>query len=130
MKNILVVVGLFFSTFLVADEVLYCVPEIKIGFTYENNSFVESRFEKDRFTVKVDGDFERINDGTWEMLCSGVGTVRICVDKNGIGKTFKYNKYNGRYLSSYTSRFGYLDYPSNDGKYDSDSLHAGKCEKF
>lgn len=131
MKNILVVVGLFFSTFLVAEEVLYCIPELSIGFKYENNTFKTTRFIKNRFTVKVYGDFEKIDTDEWKgMPCSGGGALRICVDKYGIGETFKYDKSNGRFIAVYTSKYGYLNYPSNDGKYDSDSLKAGKCEKF
>ena len=131
MKNILVVVGLFFSTFLVAEEVLYCVPELSTGFIYENNTFKAGNFKKNRFTVKVYGDFEEIDYDFWKGVpCSGVGALRICVDKFGLGQTFKYDKSNGRFIAVYISRFGYLGFPSDDGGYDSDILQAGKCDKF
>lgn len=132
MKNILVVVGLFFSTFLVAEEVLYCIPELSTGFTYENNTFKTIRFKNDRFTVKVYGDFEKIDIGIYSRVpCGGFGEgVRVCTSSNASTTTFKYNPTNNRFLLTQIGQFGYLDYPSNDGKYDTDSLQAGKCEKF
>jgi hypothetical protein len=131
MKNILVVVGLFFSTFLVAEEVLYCVPELSTGFIYENNTFKAGNFKKNRFTVKVYGDFEKIDTPSFkQMPCEKKDeSIYICTDKYNIGMNFVYNKSNSRFIAYYISQYGYLNYPSDDG-YDTDTLQAGKCEKF
>ena len=97
---------------------------------YKNNSFNIGNFKNERFTVKIYGDFEKIDLEGWVgMPCRGGGTLRICEDAYGIGQTFKYNPTNKRFISTYTSSLGYLDYPSSEG-YDTDSLRAGKCEKF
>jgi hypothetical protein len=56
--------------------------------------------------------------------------IYICTDRYRQGIFFKYNKSNKRFILTRISRFGYLDYPSNDGDYDSDSLSVGKCEQF
>jgi hypothetical protein len=134
MKNILVIVGLFFSTFLVAEEVLYCVPELNTGFVYENNSFIETTFELKRFSVKVIGDIESIQIGKWNYSCnkSNLDSLYFCRDTSDIGKYFNLNKENGRYTSVTATGYGYLRHSSSllGTAPDTDSIEAGKCEKF
>ena len=114
-----------------ADEVLYCVPEIATGFIYEKNTFKEKSFNTNRFTVKVYGDFEKIDTPSFkEMPCEKIDeSIYICTDRYNIGENFKYNKSNNRFIAYYISQYGYLNHPSDAG-YDTDTLQAGKCEKF
>jgi hypothetical protein len=133
MKNILVAAGLFFSTFLVADEVLYCVPDLSTGFIYKNNSFNTENFKVPRFSMKVNGDFESIQIGDWKYSCKegDLDKIYFCDDIYDIGYSFKFNKENGRFINAYLAGYGYLSHSSTKkNKHDTDSITAGKCDDF
>jgi len=132
MKNILVAAGLFVSTFLVADEVLYCVPDLSTGFKYTNNSFNETNFNVSRFSMKVNGDFESIHIDDWKYSCkkSHLDKIYLCDDIYDIGYSLKFNKENGRFIKAELSGYGYLMHSSTKNPPDFDQVAAGKCEKF
>jgi hypothetical protein len=147
MQNFLIVaVGFFFSHFLIADDVFYCTEELSTGFKYKNDSFSETIFVKERFTLMVHGDAGKIGtadgikistaNGTWKDAPCKLGfmsSVYICTDRFNLGMTFNFNKDNNRFLETYTGIYGYLSHKSQDlsrSERGEDILTAGKCVQF
>jgi len=88
-------------------------------------------FSQPRFSVKVYGDFDKIEFEDSPMVCEMRDeSIYTCTHAYGFGTFFKYNKNTKRFLSVMIGDFGYLSYPSKAGNHDSDILRAGECEKF
>jgi hypothetical protein len=131
MKPLLLFLTLFLSSLLAADEVLYCIPKLSTGFDDSDNFSKSINFSQPRFSVKVHGDFEKIDIGNNPLVCETRDeSIYTCTHAYDYGTFFKYNKNTKRFLSVVIGDFGYLSYPSKTGQHDSDVLRAGECEKF
>ena len=111
-----------------ANEVLYCRSELATGFAEENSTWRTANFKKERFTIKVIGDFEKIiglsddTDYPCKVSMKPLYPTRIaCYYK--WGDTFFYDKRTKRFLLSTANIFTYL------GE-DTPILFAGTCQKF
>ena len=117
-----------------ADQILYCTDELATGFIKENGGWRITNFTLDRFTLKVEGDFEAlIYDGDkyscvydwrivvdeWRIVCNHdiFKSSSITMDKDSL-----------RYVLTNTFGFGFAS--SKLDRPDTDSIHAGTCETF
>ncbi len=110
-----------------ADQVLYCQSEVATGFHEVNGTWREARFQKERYTVKVSGDFEKVTGIENRTFDCRVPYERrkpetiICEHKSGF--SFFYDKSSKRFIYSAVNVFTYL------GE-DTPAIEAGTCEKF
>lgn len=129
MRKLLITILLFLSSNnLFAEEVLYCSSELSTGFIKENSERVKTSFKPDRFSVKVNEQFNTIviDDEKYDCLIPYPTTRNnfyICNQHNGF--SFRYSTKTKKFVFIRSSSFGYI-YSNND----TDSITIGKCEKF
>ena len=120
------------STSVSAEIVLYCNSELATGFFKENGIYRTGNFKLERYTVKFSDDYSEVKGLDahliWECKIpfnnKKYNTV-ICMSKWNIGETFIYNKKTKRFMNYSAATFGFL----NNGN-DTNTMHAGTCEKF
>lgn len=126
-----------------AETVLYCQSELATGIFEENGKYDTSKFQPERYTVKVVGDFSEIfiknriydcrpsfGSSYKPHLITCFHTAKLSdsgnrVDYGGMPEVFFYNRELKRFIFANLSTSGY---GSNDT--DTDVLFAGKCETF
>ena len=127
---------LLFSLFLLvspsvfAETVLFCQSELATGFIKKNGSWKEMNFMLDRYTVKFNNDYSRLEGLTYNpMECKVPYSVRpeliFCVHSVGSHETFIYDKKKTRFSFSNVSAGGY----AFDGE-DTEVLLVGNCKEF
>ena len=122
-----------------AEMVLYCTQEFNLGFILESGVWISSEnFRKDRFIMKVIGDWDEVQIDDDLFSCFGDrefqgGYPKICKHvKPWLSDSINIDKYSLRFVYSSPSMAGYaLDFEGiADDDRDTDNLIAGKCEKF
>ena len=125
-----------------ADTVMYCSAELSTGIFEENGSYDTTAFKKDRYAVKVTGDFDEVLIGAnffdcrhsfdmnfrpHERTCFHAGQIHngSRVSYGGLPLVFFYNQTTKRYIYFQASVEGYAGKSS-----DTDSMDAGICEDF
>ena len=138
MKKLLILLlsfGLLIVPHVKAETVLYCQSELAIGLIKKNGLWKESSFNKKRFTVQFNNDYSSLQ-GKWgadfPMDCQVIFPYQIpnqiiCVNSEGMGDTFMYDKKSKRFLFSSLSAGGYVE---NSSDADTEVLYAGTCEVF
>ena len=109
-----------------ADQVLYRQSEVATGFDEVNGTWREARFQKERYTVKVSGDFEKVTGIQNQTFHCRVPYERkpetiICEDISGL--SFFYDKSSKRFIYSAVNVFTYVGA-------DTPAMFAGTCQKF
>ena len=123
------VLGMLLSTSISAEEVLYCSSELSTGFIESKSERVITSFKPDRFSVKINEQFNSIVlDGeSYDCFTPYLNTARknfhICNEKGGF--SFRYSTETKKFVFIQSSSFGYI-YSNKD----SDSITIGTCEKF
>ena len=119
-----------------AENVLYCQVEFATGFKkMTDGAWSRVDFKEKRYTVKFDGMYKRLKKAGGTFICdnplSGVNDHYVFCVRDVLGKpfgtTFSYNKKSKRYVLTSISSGGYIE---DDKVADTDSIHAGTCEKF
>ena len=116
-----------------ADQILYCTDELSTGFIKKDGGWRITNFTLDRFTLKVEGDFEALIHGGDRFSCfeewvfSGDSPI-VCNNDVHKSSSITIDKDSLRYVRTETFGFGFvsskLDLP------DTDSISAGTCEAF
>ena len=114
-----------------ADEVLYCQSELATGMKKVNGTWKTGNFTKDRYTIKVFGDFERVAGlyADFQFECQfpyPVSYPRQVVCQHINGNTFIYDKSSKRFIYSLVNTATYVETSSED----TPVIRAGTCEKF
>ena len=127
-----------------AETVMYCSTELSTGFLKKNNKYEETSFVLDRYTVKVVGDFNEVIIGEAYFDCrasfgpdylphiiSCFHTAQISesgnrVDYGGLPELFHYNKQTQKFVYADVSTAGF----AGEDAVDTDTLSAGRCERF
>jgi hypothetical protein len=127
---ILMLLGVLFAPMVgsaKADEVLYCQSELATGFAEVNGTWRTGNFTKDRYTIKVAGDFEKIvglfDDYQFECAIPNASEPNRVVCKSVQGMTFVYDKSSKRFLYSVVNTYTFLGA-------DTPAIFAGTCQKF
>lgn len=130
MRKLLITILLFLSSnHLFAEEVLYCSSELSTGFIKENSDRVKANFDPDRFSIKINDQFNAIviDDENYDCFTPYPTTNRkhfhIC--NGNYGFSFRYSTETKKFVFIRSSSFGYI-YSNND----TDSITIGTCEKF
>ena len=116
-----------------AEQILYCVTELETGFFKDEGGWRTAKFEKKRFTMKVEGNFEAVTFNDESYSCYDGGEFNgyypiICNnDLPYSSRGLNIDKYSLRFVYSNASIGGYAS-SSNDP--DTDTMYAGKCETF
>ena len=122
-----------------AEMVLYCTQEFNVGFILESGVWTSTEnFEKDRFIMKVIGDWDEVQIDDELFSCFGNhefkgGYPKICKNvKPYFSDSINIDKYSLRFVYSFPSMAGYaLGFKGvADEDRDTDNFIAGKCEKF
>ncbi len=133
----LVVIFFFSSSFnkVFADEVLYCTEKLTTGFFYEEGKWETTSFNKERFTIKIIGDWESISYDDNVFKCDGDreyrdGYPKICKNEKPYdASAFNIDKYSLRFVFVNPSVAGYA-LENENLEPDTDNISAGQCEKF
>jgi hypothetical protein len=130
MRKLLMIILLSLSSnHLFAEEVLYCSSELSTGFIKENGDRVKASFEPERFSVKINDQFNTIVIDDENYVCSipypttARKNFHICNEYSGF--SFRYSTETKTFVFIRSSSFGYI-YSNKD----SDSITIGTCEKF
>lgn len=116
-----------------AEQILYCVTELSTGFLKDEGDWRTANFEKIRFAMKVEGNFETVSFNEENYSCFDGGEFNgyypiICKsDLPFSSRSLNIDKYSLRFVYSDTSLGGYA---STDNEPDTDNMHAGKCNSF
>jgi hypothetical protein len=111
-----------------AETILYCQDEIATGIMKQNNTFVQGRFNLQRYTIKFNSNFTEVSGLGKTFLCSQPYSTDInpsVVCKASTGNTFIFNPQTNRYHYSHVWMNGFIDY-----SVDSSHISVGSCEKF
>ena len=110
-----------------ADQVLYCQSELATGMGQKNDTWVTGSFKRERYTVKVIGDFEEVtgldNYLNFDCVVPLKKYPKRIVCRHWSGKTFLYDKSSKRFVFSSVTIHTYI-------RTDTPALFAGTCEKF
>ena len=126
--------GLLLSSILKAENVLYCESELAIGFIKEDRTWIESGFEKKRFTVKFNDDYTKLEGISYAPMDCSIQyetqqpSTLFCVHLAHEYKTFVFDRITKRFLFSSISSGSYVRDESNN--YDTENLYAGSCQTF
>lgn len=128
-----------------ADNVLYCSEEIATGFKSTDGRWKTSDYVKERYTLKFNDDFSKLEKGLDIFECRaaysanfepnlitcfhsaqyGSAEDRTVYPFGGLPKFFYFDKSTLKFVFADVSTDGFV----RDGR-DSDNLNAGKCETF
>ena len=135
MKRLLILLlslGILIAPSIKADTVLYCQSELATGFSKTSGSWNETSFKRDRFTIKFNQGYTRLEGLTFvPMTCRAPYEIldspeRIfCVDEENSHSTLRYNKETKRFVHYFQPSSGYIG-----GSNDTDILFAGSCKAF
>ena len=135
MKKLLVLLlsfGFFIPLSVEAEIVLYCQSELATGFIKKNGSWEQTKFKSDRFTIKFNNDYSRLEGMTYiPMECKAPYKLLdqpeliYCVDSENSHSTLRYNKKTKRFVHYFQPYIGYI----GNGT-DTDVLYAGTCKAF
>ncbi len=123
-----ILIGLSLSTILKAENVLYCKSELATGFYKENNTWKEGSFKRERFTIKFNEDYTKLEGASYKPFYCSLPLKFTkpenvyCVES---GEVFIYNRTTTRFLYSSLSSGGFIDNST-----DTENLYAGSCQKF
>ena len=110
-----------------ADEVLYCVSKLATGIKEHAGFWDEKSFVKERFTIKVINDFEKVYADIFGLSPCRTAKEYVFADRficNGeYGDTFIYDKSSKRFVYA---RIGIKTYIQRSAGI----IYAGTCEKF
>ena len=126
-------IGLLVSDNVAADTVLYCQSELATGFIKENGSWKETNFRQQRYTIKFNKNYSRLEglSSQFPMECSiryrSKPDLVFCAGLIGSHRTFIYSKITNRFVFSYISSVGYVDNLNNPG---TENMYAGTCQAF
>ena len=126
-------IGLLVSDNVAADTVLYCQSELATGFIKENGAWKETNFRQQRYIIKFNKDYSRLEglSSRSPMECSiryrSKPNLVFCAGLIGSHRTFMYSKITKRFVFSYISSVGYVDNPNNPG---TENMYAGTCQTF
>ena len=116
-----------------ADQILYCTDELSTGFIKKDGGWRITNFTLDRFTLKVEGDFEALIHGGDRFSCverwafSGDSPI-FCNNDVHKSSSITMDKDSLRYVLTETFGFGFVS--SKLDRPDTDSISAGTCETF
>lgn len=136
---ILIIIGLFSSNTLKAENVFYCQVELAVGFYKEDGSWRTSTFNNVRYTIKFNNDYSKLYglDENRSYNCvpsySHKPEALACFSGYTNGQTFIFHKDTKRFVnSSPKAGSGYAAH-GNDSGYaanDTDVIEGGTCTKF
>ena len=117
------------------ETVLYCADEMVTGFykDKEDGQWEETSFHPERFSIQVKGDWESLRVHDTPLECHtfdsqpGV-TVHCKATYKWLSWGFQIHPASGRYVFAKMSRYGLASLPQEH--HGTDSLQAGKCERF
>ena len=116
-----------------AETILYCQSELETGFGKFGkieNSWRESSFEPERWTVKFNDNFSKVEGFRDEpMKCSVVYShLKEAISCNGDFQTLTFSKESLRFVY-FTGSSSYVGNKPDDGT-DTESIYAGTCQEF
>ena len=117
-----------------ADMVLFCVDEIATGFISDSNGWRKGNFKPERFSIKIEGDWDTLVHEGVSFNCNGPiefkgSFPKVCKSTNSTASdSFNIDKYSLRYVRTQISVAGYASRLRDEP--DTDQIYAGKCEKF
>ena len=130
---VFITIGLLVSNNVKADTVLYCQSDLATGFIKENGSWRDANFQQQRYTIKFNKDYSRLEvlSSQFPMECSvryrSKPNLVFCAGLIGSHRSFMYSKITKRFVFSYISSVGYVDNPNNSG---TENMYAGTCQTF
>ncbi len=139
-KRIALFLVLFAASPAWADKVLYCQDELATGIIYKDGSWKRSFFSPERYTVKVKGNFERLeisgqNYNYFECSKTVAENVKSCVARSKTnssilgGFSFLINTKSLRFNFARMSSHGYVAGADRVGA-DTSIVTAGTCTEF
>ena len=135
MKKLLIpllLFGFLIAPSVKAETVLYCQTEFVEGWIQDNGSWRKANFGNERYTIKFNNDFSRLEGIAYNAMdCSVPYKSRpnqiFCVHLLGSHETFIYHKTTKRFVFANLSTGGYSRNAENA---DSESMEAGTCKEF
>jgi hypothetical protein len=135
-KLLLLLFSLILSLNSYGEKVLYCQDELAQGITYKNGIWQKANFGLQRHTLKFNDDYSSIKgliksyknvpSECNPAMGSGNEKFIVCNDNYNMGRSFRYNKDNKRYIFVQSQLYGYLDGSGDDN----DWISAGTCVDF
>ena len=112
-----------------AEMILYCQSELATGFIKEENSWREGSFKLQRWTVKFNGNFTKVEGFREPMKCSVVySDPKEVISCEGDFNSLTFHKESLRFVY-FTGSFSYVENKPDSGT-DTESIYAGTCQKF
>ena len=116
-----------------ADQILYCTDELATGFIKERGGWRTVNVIPERFTLKVEGDFETLihsgNRYSCLELWMAFGVSRVSCNEDYYGAfSIIMDKNSLRYVRTYPADDGFVSSKEND--FATDVTYAGTCETF
>lgn len=122
------VLGILFSTSLLAEDVMYCVSDIETGFVKDSpDSWLTGRLEEKRYTVRVIDDFSSVVINGYSYTCEPSAYSKefiVCENYYNNGESFRYLKSTGRFIKINSTIFGNVN---NKEHFEIDAMRGGKC---
>jgi len=135
-KLLLILFSILISLSSYGEKVLYCQDELAQGIANTNGIWQKANFSLSRHTLKFNDDYSSVKGliNSYKSASSecnpamGSGNEKfiVCNDNFNMGRSFRYNKDNKRYIFVQSQLFGYLDSSEDDN----DWISAGTCEDF
>ena len=128
-----ILMGLLLSSILKAENILYCESELATGFFKEDRAWIESGFNKKRFTVKFNDDYTKLEGISYAPMDCSIQyktkpSTLFCVHLEYEYKTFVFDRITKRFLFSSISSGSYVRDETNNN--DTENLYAGSCQTF
>ncbi len=134
--KLLILILLMYATSVSAGNYL-CVADLSTGFRYDGNtkSWVVANFDvKDSKYIIAASDFstfkyevKKVGENLFEALCKDGFNKAGYLSCAGVVSDFRFNKNNGRYITSYTNG-NVLNI--KDMSSDTPYIEIGKCSEF
>ena len=103
---LLLLISLSFNSY--GEKVLYCQDELAQGITYQSGNWQKANFSLARHTLKFNDEYTSIKGlmKSYKTVASECNPARgsdnekyiVCNDDFNMGRSFRYNKDNKRYI--------------------------------
>ena len=130
----LLIIVLSFSTKLKAENVLYCESELATGFIFDEGKWKETSFKRERFTVRFNENFTKLEGFYGPMTCFAPFNHKpnfiSCIETDFPYQPFLYHKQKKQFKFAQFSSAGYLSDAEDGNDFDTDVMYLGTCTNF